>query len=196
MKILFIILLFLISGCATVKPSVAEYKIVTKSLDSLKSSICKDRSLKIAQAFSPSSLNSLNMDYMDPSGKIFSYTQSQWQESPTDAITLELLKSIRSAEIFSSVETSRSRSKSSWILETNIEEFLQFYKEDFKSSYVNIVITISIVDSKTNGVVASKTFNSTVDTKTLDAQGGVEAFDEALSQILSQNIEWLGGICR
>ncbi|MDP2893439.1 MAG: ABC-type transport auxiliary lipoprotein family protein [Sulfurimonas sp.] len=198
MRELLIILGLLLSGCATVKPTIADYKIFTKTVQNSNSSSngCKDKSLKIAQAFSPSSLMSLNMDYMESDNRVFSYSQSQWQESPNDVITFELLKNIRSAGIFSSVEASKSRSKSSWILETNIEEFLQFYTKDMKSSYVNVAVTLTIIDIKTNSVVATKTFSSKADAKTLDAQGGVEALSAALSEVISQNIEWLERVCK
>jgi len=198
MRVVFILLALLISGCSTVKPAITEYRVVAKTVQFNKSSSngCKDKSLKIAQAFSPNSLISLNMDYMESDNRVFSYSQSQWQESPNDAITLELLKNIRSADILSSVEASKSRSKSSWIVETNIEEFLQFYTKDMKNSYVNAVITLTIVDTKTNSVVATKTFSSKTDAKTLDAQGGVEALSAALSEVISQNIEWLERVCK
>lgn len=198
MRELLIILGLLLSGCATVKPTITDYRIFAKTVQNSNSfsNSCKDKSLKIAQAFSPSSLMSLNMDYMESENRVFSYSQSQWQESPNDAITLELLKNIRSAGIFSSVEGSKSRSKSSWILETNIEEFLQFYTKDMKSSYVNVVITLTIIDTQTNSVVATKTFSSKADAKTLDAQGGVEALGAALSEVISQNTEWLERVCK
>jgi cholesterol transport system auxiliary component len=198
MRELLIILGLLFSGCATVKPTITDYRIFAKTVQNSNSSSngCKDKSLKIAQAFSPSSLMSLNMDYMESGNRVFSYSQSQWQESPNDAITLELLKNIRSAGIFSSVEASKSRSKSSWLLETNIEEFLQFYTQDMKNSYVNVVVTLTIIDTKTNSVVATKTFSSKADAKTLDAQGGVEALSTALSEVIFQNIEWLERVCK
>jgi len=41
-----------------------------------------------------------------------------------------------------------------------------------------------------------KTFNSRVDVKTPNAQGGVEALNIALSEIIFKNIEWLNGVCR
>jgi cholesterol transport system auxiliary component len=198
MRVIIIFFILLLSGCATVKPPITEYKIISSTIDFKKyepSANCRDKSLKIAQAFSPNSLMSLNMDYVESENRVFSYTKSQWQEDPNSAITQELLKNIRNSALFSNVESSKSRSKSDWILETNIEEFVQFFSKDMKSSYVNVLITLTIVDTKTGFVVATKTFNSKVDAKTLDAEGGVEALSNALSSVILQNIEWLNGIC-
>jgi len=197
MKLIFITIgIFLLSGCTTVKPSIVEYNITTKSLKTASTvSGCKDKSLKIAQAFSSSSLMSLKMDYAQEDSKVFSYSQSQWRESPNHAVTMETLKAIRASDLFKNVQISKSRSKSEWILETNIEDFLQYYSDGLKDSFANVVISLTLIDSKTNSVVATKMFSSKVNTNSLDAEGGVEALNKALSDILTQNIEWLNGVC-
>lgn len=199
MRAILIFSILLLSGCVTIKkPPITEYKIISSAVNLKKNELsanCRDKSLKIAQAFSPNSLMSLSMDYVEAENRVFSYTKSQWQEDPNSAITQELLKNIRDSGLFSNVESSKSRSKSEWVLETNIEEFVQFFSKDMKSSYVKVIITLTIIDTKTGFVVATKTFSSKIDAKTLDADGGVEALDIALSKVISQNIEWLSGVC-
>jgi len=198
MRLFFItIVMFLVSGCSTIKPSVTEYRVITKNIHS--NSVareCRDKSLKVAQAFSSPSLMSLKMDYAEANNRVFSYSQAQWQESPNNSITMQILRNIRDANIFKSVQVSKSRSKNSLIIETNIEEFMQFYSEEMNESYVNIVLSLTLVDSKTALVISAKTFSSKVKSKTLDAKGGVEALNTALSKIISQNIEWLAGVCK
>lgn len=197
MRIILIILTILFSGCTTIKPHVAEYRVVAKDLKIGNAATgCKEKSLKVAQAFSSNSLMSLNMDYTESNNRVFSYSQSQWLESPNSLVSAELLKSIRDSELFSSVHSSKSRVKSNLVLETNIEEFMQFYSQDMKSSFVHVVVSLTLIDAKTNSVIADKTFSSKLDAKTVDAKGGVEALSSALSEIVSQNIEWLGGVCK
>lgn len=197
MRAIIIILAMLFSGCTTTKPSVVEYRVV---IDALKinniATGCKDKSLKISDAFSSNSLMSLNMDYTESNNRVFSYSQAQWQESPNSFITMEFLKSIRNSGLFESVHSSKSRIKSNLILETNIEEFMQFYSEDMKESHVNIAVSLTLVDAKTNVVISTKTFNSKVAAKSLDAKGGADAVNLALFEIISQNIEWLSGVCK
>ena len=195
-KILILLSIVLLSGCVTTKPSITEYRVVAKT--SKAQSVvdgCKEKSLKIAQAFSSSSLMSLKMDYVQEESKIFSYSQAHWNESPNHSVTKEILKKIRDSKLFKNVQISRSRSKNSWVLETNIEDFLQYYSEGLKDSFAKVIISLTLIDSKTNSVIATKTFNSKVNTNTLDAEGGVEALNKALSDILTQNIEWLNGVC-
>lgn len=196
--VLIIMMLLFISGCTTLKPSVTEYKLLAADVKEVSADAnkCKDRAIKVSQAFSLISLMSLKMEYTEPQNRVFSYSQSQWQESPNDLITLEILKSIRDSRLFKSVQPSKSRGKNDFVLESSIEEFMQFYSKDLKHSYVKAVISFTLIDSRTNRVVESKTFNSKVDAKTPNAQGGVEALNIALSEIIFQNIEWLNGVCR
>ncbi|MGE4419641.1 MAG: ABC-type transport auxiliary lipoprotein family protein [Sulfurimonas sp.] len=197
MKILLIILTLLFSGCTTIKPAIAEYYLTAKDIKVKNDALgCRDKSLKIANVFSSSSLVSSKMEYMQADNKVYSYSQSQWQESPNSMVESILLKTMRESELFSSVHPSKSRIKSSLILETNIEEFMQFFSKDLKTSHVKVTINFSLIDTKTNQVVAHKSFSSQVDARTSDAKGGVDAFREALSEILTKNLEYLSGVCR
>ncbi|MFA5460806.1 MAG: ABC-type transport auxiliary lipoprotein family protein [Sulfurimonas sp.] len=198
MKILLtLITVFLFVGCTTMKPHVTEFRVITKDthIKSI-SKGCKENSLKISQAFSSASLLSLNMDYTESDNQIFSYSQAQWQESPNSFITSALYKSIRDSALFKSVHSFKSRVKSDFVLEIDVEEFMQFYTKDMSSSYVNVIISLSLVDAKTNNVISTSKFISKIDTKTADADGGVEALSLALDEIISKNIEWLEGECK
>lgn len=197
MRAILIILTIFFSGCTTIKPPVTEYSVVTKDINKESvSSGCINKSLKIAQAFSQNSLMSLNMEYTQDSNRVFSYSQAQWRESPNSLVTSELLKSISNSKLFGSVHPSKSRVKSDLILETNIDEFMQFYTQDMKKSFVHVGLSLTLIDAKTNSVIKSQYFSSKFDAKTLDAQGGVEATQNALSEIIFQNIDWLGGVCK
>ena len=181
MKLISIIIIFILSGCTTVKLSITEYKIVAES-PNIKSNVdgCRDKSLKIAQAFSSSSLMSLKMDYVQDESKVFAYSQAHWNESPNNSITMNLLKEIRNSNFFKNVQISKSRSKNSLILEINIEDFLQYYSKNLKNSFANATIHLSIIDSKNNTIVATKTFTSKVDVKTLNEIGRASCRERVL----------------
>ena len=197
MRAVLIILALIFSGCTTIKPSVAQYGIEIDDLKINGSALgFKERSLKISKAFAKSSLSSRAMEYTEPDNRVFAYSQSQWQESPSTMIESILLKSIRETGLFKSVHPSKSRIKSNFILETNIEKFMQFFGKGLKESHVEVVLNLSLIDAKTNTVFKSRTFRSKVKTKSPDAQGGVDAFEAALFEIMLQNIEWLDGVCR
>jgi len=198
MKIFFIIItIVLFLGCSAQKPTVTEYKIITNNKPiSSDANSCIDKSLKVSQSFSSSSLMSLKMDYILKDNKTFSYSQSQWSEAPNRAISLEILKQVRDTQLFKYTLSSKTRSKSDLILESNIEDFVQYYNDDLSGSYANVVISFSIIDARTNDVIASNTFKSKVDTKELDALNGTIALNKALSEVLSLSSIWIGEVCQ
>lgn len=199
MRIYFIIpaLLLLMSGCSSTSPSITEYRISTNiEPKKVESAGCKAKSLKVAEAFSASALMSLKMNYATGSNKQFTYSQSQYSLSVSHSISSELLKMLREMDIFKTVQISKSRSRNDLILETSIDDFMQYFSEDEKSSFVNVVISLSLLDTITSTAIASKTFSAKLDTKTLDAEGGVDALNIALSDVLLQTSDWLVEVCK
>jgi len=194
--ILSIFILF-ISGCGIRTAPITEYKINTKiqKLDLQKNKMI-DKSLKVSQAFSSNSLMSLKMNYIQDSSKEYTFTQSQWSQSPNKALTLQMVKLLRSTGLFKSVQVFKSRSKSDLVLEICVEDFMQYFDKDLTSSYVNIEMTLTLIDTKDNSIIASKTFYSKLKSRTLDAEGGVEALNMALENILLSSAKWFEEIGR
>jgi len=198
MRFLYVIItLFLVAGCSVSTPTISEYRIDTEvASQQFLESTCRDQSLKVAQAFSPSALMTLKMNYAEGNHKQYVYSQSQWAESPNSAVTAELVKSIKGTALFKNVQISKSRSKNSMLLETNIEDFMQYFSKDEKSSFSNIVISLTLIDTQTNHVIATKTFHSKVNAQSTDASGGVIALNRALSNVLNESGKWLGETCK
>ena len=195
--ILVLLLMMILSGCTTTVPSITEYRIsVQAPVYIQKSTSCKTKSLKVAQAFSSSSLMSHHMDYAQGDAKQYTYSQAQWSQSPNLAVGAQLLKHIRETQLFKTVLNSKSRSKSDLILEINIEDFMQYFNEDETKSYVHIVLTLTLLDTKTSKPIATKSFEVREDVKTLDASGGVDALNHALEVIINKSIKYLEDKCR
>lgn len=189
--------LLLFSGCTTVRPSIAEYSLKTDiHMQKGVSTKCSERSLKISRSFGPAWLASLDMSYELSDNKRFVYSQSQWHEAPKDAVTYMFLANIRDAQIFKSVLSWKSRSVSELILESDIEEFMQYFSADLKESYVKVKISMVLIDSQTKETIAAKTFSSRVPAATADANGAYEAYKASLADIMSQSMDWLAGACR
>lgn len=191
------VLILLLSGCSTTKPAITEYKL---SLGDFKhnatSESCRDKSLKVSQAFSSSSLMSLQMNYVEDAHKIYAYSQAQWNNSPNQEITSHVVKVLRESKLFKNTQNSKSRSNSDLILEINIEDFMQHYSKDLKKSYANVGISFTLINSNTSEVIATKTFNAKKDVILLDASGGVSGLDAALGDVLSQGIDFLNEVCK
>ncbi|WP_321777642.1 ABC-type transport auxiliary lipoprotein family protein [Sulfurimonas sp.] len=189
--------LAVLTGCTTIEPPVAEYKLSVKSLEQIDdlSNGCKEKSLKVSQAFSSSSLMSLKMNYVQNKHKIYSYSQAQWNNSVNQEITSQVVKVLRESNLFKNTQTSKSRSKSDLILEINIEDFMQYFTNDSTKSYVNVAISITVIDSKTSEVLATSSFKSKNKVDSLDAKGGVKAFEIVLREVLTKSINFLNKVC-
>ncbi len=193
---LMIAIVFLFSGCSITKPAITEYKLSLKDFTSKSyTKSCKDKSLKVSSAFSSNSLTTLEMKYMQDKHKIYAYSESRWNNSPNQEISSQVLCAIRDAKLFSSVQNSKSRSKSDLILEINVQDFMQYYNDDLSKSYVNIVMCFTLLDANTNKTIITKNFSAKKDVKNLDAAGGVEALDSVLGEIISQGLDFLDGAC-
>ncbi len=188
--------LFLSSGCAFKSKTIDEYKlhlnVVTKPSSAQS---CSSKRLKVAEAFSSNSLRTLQMNYVENSFHQYAYTQSQWAQEPNKAITDEVVKYLKSRKIFKSVQKFFSRSKADYLLEIDIEDFMQYFNENATKSYVHVVIDFSLIDLKTRELISTKTFDATLDAKP-NAQGGVETLNKGLEKVLKESGEWLEEVCK
>jgi len=195
--ILTLLALLGLSACTVTQPYIAEYRIETKKSTTVLSSLaCKDKSLKVSQAFSENALMTQTMKYTQNDYGEYTFSESAWSQSPNKAITQEILKSTRDSELFKSVQSYKSRSASEYILESSIEEFIQHFSSDAKSSYVRIAISFSLVNSASSEVVDTLSINKTVPVSEMNAQGGVEAFNQGLGELLVEKNKWLNEVCR
>ena len=196
LKLLIVPLLFLFAGCSTTAPAISEYRInANLKAKEFSQTGCKDNSLKIAQAFSSSDLMIQSMSYGEGDFKQFQFSESQWADSPNRAITSEILSYIKKTKLFKNVQTSKSRSKNRFLLEINIEDFMQYFSEDTKNSYVKVVIALTLIDTKTNDVLSTETFTKRVEVENINAEGGVKSLNKALNDVIAESGEWLGRVC-
>lgn len=195
--ILSILLLLSLTACTVTAPHVSEYRVAAqKSEVALDSKACRDKTVKVSQAFSANSLMSEKMKYAQNEYREYSFSESKWSRSPNKAITDEITKSVRASKLFQTVQGYKSRSRSDYLLESSIDEFIQYFGSDSKSSYASVVITLSLVDAKSLKTLSSRQLSAKVDVQELSAAGGVKALNKALSELLLQNNLWLNEVCR
>ncbi len=195
--IIAIMLVLLVTGCSVKQPPVTKYAIELAIPQEVQraSDGCLDKSLKVAQVFSSSTFMSPEMEYREGKNKQYTYTQAQWYEAPNRALTTEFTQALREAQIFKNVQGFKSLGKTDWRLEISLEDFMQYFDKDIAKSYVKVKYNLTFIDLKTSKVLASKTFQSTHDAASLDANGGVIALNEALREAFLQSMEWINGVC-
>ncbi len=198
MKILLAVFALIgLSACGFKEPYKSAYTLEVKTQPLNESTgICKEKTLKVSQAFSSSSLMSTKMSYIEGRYSEYSFQNSEWAQSPNSIITQKIISNLRKSALFATVEGYKSRSKSDYLLESNIEEFMQYFSEDAKSSFVNVVIHFALIDAKSSRVISSKSMSKKIELQNLEAKTGVAALSEALSEILVEQNRWLSEECR
>jgi len=198
MKYIYMVIsLFLLLGCTPTTPKATEYRLNLKmQTEPLSEQKCKKDSLKVGQSFSANALKSLDMHYGLGEYKRLVFSQALWAESPNKAITMAITKYIREIKLFKNVQISKSRSRNGLLLETDIEDFMQYFSEDEKSSYANVRISFTLIDSKNSQVISTKTFSQKERVMSNNANGGVIALNKAVEKLLQESGKWLSGVCR
>jgi len=195
--VLIFLTLFLFLGCTAKNPVATKYKIDSvPDVQRIENSSCLNESLKVMQSFSSSMLMSSNMHYVEDKNKVYTYLSAQWAKTPNRTVSDEYFKMLRELNIFKAVLDSKSRTKTTWILESKLEDYIQYYEDDLSTSYVIVAINLTLVDAVTSEVIATKVFKSKIKVNTMDAEGGVEAFNIGLSKVLNDSSHWFIKQCQ
>lgn len=189
-----IILVLAISGCSTKVPPVSQYRLKTHPQE--KKFMACDKSIKINKAFTNASFSSRKIYYGEGEHKQFAYTESQWSDALDRMISDIFTQSIAQSGVVKSVNSYKSQVKTDYILEIDIEEFMQTYDEKITSSQAEVRLTIALLDTKHKTHKASKTFEVTRDVKILNVENGVIALDEALGEVIDDMLVWLEEVCK
>lgn len=190
-------MIVILSGCTTTLPHATEYRIEPKiQTVELQAAQCQKKSLKVGQVFSANALLSSKMHYTQDGYKEAMYSESAWAQNPNKAISAQLFSSIRASHLFSSVSSFKSRAHTELYLETTVEKFIQNFSKDHKKSYVEVVFSLNLIDTKSSKSLGTTLISKKLDVETMDANGGVIALNAALSDVLLETNIWLQGVCK
>jgi len=182
----------LLGGCASVRPAAQQYILAPQlHVDAVQTSKYKDKTLKVEQVYTDRSLQSRNMFYVEHKRKKFAYTESKWAESPQVMIHKAVMDMLRKSAAFGYVQSPKSKVLSDFLLETRVDEFAQYFSDDEKSATAKVSITFTLLDAKKHTIVMSKSFSVEKTLPTLNAAGGTEALNMALSDLLGSAALWI-----
>jgi len=187
---------FLLSACSSPTPAQHEYRLQTDmQISKLAKTSCAAKTLKVDRAFGERQYGSLKMYYVIGRYTQYAYANSRWAQSVNDAITNEFTQYLRAIGLFESVQNANSKTENDMRLEITIDDFMQYFDENEKNSYVHVVITCNLIDENIHKIVATKTFHGNMKTDSDDARGGVIALNKALETIVKECGLWLKGVC-
>ncbi len=187
----------LLSGCGVKSsPPVDEYTIKPKlSLNSTKETKCRQKEIKVLSPFAPYKFTTNDLHYIVLQYEEGRFNRSAWSESVASSVYNEIVDTLRKSALFKSVQNYSSVAKHDYLLEIQINDFMQYFSKDLKSSYAVVDITLTLVDRQEYRVIAQKNFVKRAEVSRLDAKGGIEVLNALFAQTLEEMVVWLEGVC-
>ena len=193
MRILYIlpVLLLLIGGCTIrpkAKPPITQYYLQPSiEIACISSPIQKVVRLNFVNGLQ--SVSQQNIIYTKSDLQAGSYLYGKWNQLPTHSISTALYTALQDNKVFSKLVFDNSFVHSDLTLDIKIMQFEHHFVDD-NNSYGLLTLNALLYDSQTKSLLASQLFKSEIKASSNDAQGGVEALNIALGDILSKLICW------
>jgi cholesterol transport system auxiliary component len=185
-----------LAGCSVSTPAVSEYRLAPTSEVKQEKALACAHTLKVQNLLSSAALMTQRLYYGVGQYKQFAYTQAAWSDTPQKKIGDLYVALLREREIFQSVHSYRSNVLTDRALEIVVDDFMQYYDEDYKNSHAKVGLTLTLIDTAAKKPLAIKSFKVRKQAPSLDAQGGVDALNEALQEVMEASALWLEGECK
>jgi cholesterol transport system auxiliary component len=189
----FIIVMIFMSACSRTYPPYKLYELQPQSSSAAvqqRQQVCQQKSIRIARVIVPQILMHKKM-YYTQGLESYAYSESRWTQRPVSFITSNIVQSLENSKIFASVISDTSKAKTSYLLESRVDTFMQYYIKQNSASFVKISVTFFLLDAKSAKVLKSMHFQKEMKCKSADARGGVEALNQLLSEALKALVIWL-----
>jgi len=184
------------SGCASVPATVQQHYTLTASESQATRfpvNIHYDTALQIAAVDAPSWLNSRDIYYRllyQDQDSIAAYSQAQWITAPPIIIGRLLTDHLADTNLWKAVVNADSNAVTNLTLHVNLLEFQQEFTSA-KQSQAVLRARATLVDNRSNEVIAQSDFVFQVPAAHADAEGGVAALDKATTDMLNAITQWL-----
>lgn len=188
--------IMVLAGCSVSTPAVSEYRLAPTLETTHEKALACAHTLKVQNVLSSASLMTQKVYYAAGQYKQFAYTQAAWSDTPQKRIGDLYVSLLRERGVFQSVHSYRSNVLADRALEIVVEDFMQYYDENYKTSHAKVQLSLTLIDTAAKKPLATKTFAAEKQTPSLDAQGGVEALNAALQEAMEASAIWLEGACR
>jgi len=194
-RLLYVLLISsLLTGCITTQvPPTSIYTIapewnkpVTQDLASKNNVFV----LKIATIRANRALKGTDILYTDTQYSRNSYAFSRWSDTSVNLLQTFFHIAIEKSALYKAVIPSVSVSKADFLLESNLLELTHQLKENNSSDGI-VRIRFYLINNQTRSVVSTREFVSSVAVTNQNAQGAVEAINQAIRTVADELVLWL-----
>lgn len=129
----------------------------------------------------------VNMTYTRTPNVIEAYTKSEWVEPPVLLIKTALTNALIASNNYQDVLMSPTSIMSPYRIDAVIQKMQQVFDGD--KSYIELSLMVRLVDTAHQKLVFSKNYSVTEPVQSLNAQGGVEAYNKAMKKLLPNIVQ-------
>lgn len=129
------------------------------------------------------------MAYMREPNQIAYYAYNRWVEAPARMLTPLVTQSLEANQVFAAVVQAPGAVHTQLRLETELVSLVQDFS--VKPSRIRLVLRAQLVDTQTQTIKGSRSFETQAPAGSEDARGGAVAANRALPEILGRLAEWV-----
>ena len=189
-----LVFLCLLTGCVTETiPPADIYTILPEwgnSKTQTEGQTNSSLTIKLAQVRAPGAITGTEILYTDAHYGRNSYAYSRWNDAPSILMQTLFQVALEESGLFKAVVPPTSVAETDLLLESTLLDLSHHVKDDGTSEGV-IRVRFYLIDNKTDTVSATQAFVSRVPASTKNAQGAVEALNQAATKVAHQLVNWL-----
>ena len=157
----------------TLNPELASVSTVAKQ---------KPYSITVSDVKSFGAGKNTDMTYSRTANVVEAYTKSAWVEPPVQLVKAALANALIASNAYQDVLMSPTPINSPYKVDATIQKMQQQFKDG--QSNVELSLMVRLVNTSNQKLVFSKIYSTTENVTTDNAEGGVVAYDRALSRLL------------
>lgn len=174
--------LLIVVGCQTA-PYKTQYTLGTAIDSNIPvSNVQKPYSIAISDVKTFGSGMNTDMTYSRSANIIESYTKSEWAEPPVNLIKVALANALIASGAYKDVLMEPTTISSPYKVDATLQSMQQVFQGNQNS--IELSLMVRLVNTATHQVVFSKVYRATEVASSQNAEGGVEAYNRALSLLL------------
>lgn len=172
-------------GCSPLNmPPKSDYTLVSKKVAYSNRPSATDKTVLVSMPSAAPGFQTRDMIYVLTPFKLQSYTQSQWIAPPANMLMTSLVNAIRGTNYFKAVAAPPFVGDTNYQLNSYLVALDQSFMHP--SSQIHLALSVTLVNSQTRQVLATRTFVRDVDAPGNDAYSGVIAANKAADWVSNQ----------
>jgi ABC-type uncharacterized transport system auxiliary subunit len=183
-----------LTGCVSFGPGATQrnYVLQDRGMKNAAPGHTRALTLLVDPTTASSFYNSENIAYSRTAGTRAYYQFSIWAERPSQQITELLFKRMQGSGLFRAVAMSSGGVRGNLLLSSYLDAI--YHDAATLPGDATITLTVDLVDIAGRELVARRTFAGSSPPATFDAAGAVEAFNDAITQILDDISAWTDSV--